>query len=161
MSSDKTIPIIFFVAFLVIALPVALFFRKAPTAILTPSEKELIAFSYKPVSLTLPPPQTTFPPMVSPVITGLKQSGDFSSKNDRLHPAASTTAVTVQKTLPRSLTSLPVVSMIYFAGSTRMAIIDNHVVNEGSPLNGGIVAKIEQTRVLVRKAGKDLWLTTN
>ena len=161
MSSDKTIPIIFFVVFLVIALPVALFFRKAPAATLTASEKELIAFSYKPVSLTLPPPQTTFPPMVSPVRATPKQSGDFLSNNSRQPPAASSTVVTAQKALPRSLTSLPVVSMIYFAGSTRMAIIDNHVVNEGSPLNGGIVAKIEQTRVLVRKAGKDIWLTTN
>lgn len=49
--------------------------------------------------------------------------------------------------------------MISYDDSTKMAIIDNRVVNEGSRIDGGVVVKIEQTRVLIRKDGKDLWLT--
>ena len=160
MTADRTIPTILFVSFLVIAIPAALFFRKLPKADLTPSEKELIDFSNKSVDMSLPRPQPTFSGRACPVKATLGKSGDVTTKSGKPVSAPNATPMNAKSGLPRSLASRPAVSMIYYAGSTRMAIIDGHIVHEGSALDGSRIVKIEATRVLMRKNGKDLWLTT-
>jgi hypothetical protein len=160
MTLDRTISTILTVSLLVIAIPGGLFFRKLPNVNLTPSEKELIDFSSKPVTLSPLQTQATFSGLVSPLIGTSKPIGDILAKNGKPVPASNTSTLNVKKKPQLSLGSLPVVSMIYFAGSTRMAIVDNHVVHEGSILDSGIIVKIEKTRVLLRKTGKDIWLTT-
>ena len=153
MTSIKTVPTIVIVSFLIIAIPAALFFLKQPNPGLTPAEKELIEFSNKPMALPPTQSQATFSGLNSPVNAAPKQRQDTRVKNGKPVPVP-------KKGQPRSLASLPVVSMIYFAGSTRMAIVDDHVVREGSQLDNGVIVKIEETRVLMRKNGKDIWLTT-
>jgi hypothetical protein len=154
--TNKTIPTIIAVSFILVAIPAALFLRSQPKTELTPSEKELIEFSNKPVALSTTQPQTTFSGLNSPIKTTSKPSKEI----EKTVPAPNTTPIKAKSEMPRSLASLPAVSMIYSAGSTRMAVIDGHVVQDGSPLDGGIVVKIEETRVLMRKNGKDIWLTT-
>ncbi len=160
MTADKTIPTVLLVSFLVIAIPAALFFRKLPNADLTPSEKELIDFSNKPVAMSLPRQQPAFSGLASPVKATLRKSGDATTKSGKSVSTPNAASMNAKNDLPRSLASRPTVSMIYYAGSTRMAIIDDHVVHEGSALDGSRIVKIEETRVLMRKNGKDLWLTT-
>ncbi|NTV48595.1 MAG: hypothetical protein HGB32_14690 [Geobacteraceae bacterium] len=160
MTLDRTITTILAVPLLVIAIPAILFFRKLPNADLTPSEKELIDFSSKPVPLSPPQTQVVFSGLASPLRGISKPIGDILAKSGKPVSTPSTTPSNAKSNQRLSLGSLPVVSMIYFAGSTRMAIVDNHVVNEGSTLNGGVIVKIEKTRVLMRKTGKDIWLTT-
>ncbi|NTW88004.1 MAG: general secretion pathway protein GspB [Desulfobulbaceae bacterium] len=160
MTLDRTISTILTVSFLVIAIPAVLFFRKLPNSDLTPAEKELISFSSKPVALSSPQTQVIFSGLPSPLRGVSKSSGAIPAKNAKSVSVSNATTLNAKKNLQLSLGSLPVVSMIYFAGSTRMAIVDNHVVHEGSTLNSGVIIKIEKTRVLMRKTGKDIWLTT-
>ncbi len=160
MTLDRTITTILTVLFLVIAIPAILFIRKLPNTDPTLSEKELIAFSSKPVALSSPQTQVIFSGLPSPLRVTSKPNGDVLVKSVKPVSAPNPAALNAKSKLQLSLGSLPVVSMIYFAGSTRMAIIDNHVVHEGSTLNSGVIVKIENTRVLLRKTGKDIWLTT-
>jgi hypothetical protein len=156
MTVDRTISTILLVSFLVIAIPVALFFRKLPNAELTPTEKELINFSNQPVVMSLPLPQAAFSELVSPVRVASPKNGNITAISGK----PITARISVKNGLPPSLGSRPSVSMIYYEGSTRMAIVHDHVVHEGSVLDNGMIVKIEKTRVLMRKAGKDIWLTT-
>jgi hypothetical protein len=48
--------------------------------------------------------------------------------------------------------------MIYSEGDTNMAIIGGQILHEGSTFGSYQVVKIDKTRVLVRSAGKNLWL---
>jgi hypothetical protein len=41
----------------------------------------------------------------------------------------------------------------------KYAIIDGQVLREGSTFGNSLVVKIEKRRVLMRNAGKDLWLS--
>lgn len=153
MTADKTVVSIVLTLFLVVAIPAMLLLRKLPDSELTPSEKELIGFSNPSVAISTPSPLITFTGRTCPVTKPVKPDGYSKDKNLK--------APSSIKSIPsRSLGSLPVVSMIYYAGSTRMAIVDGHVVNEGSDLEGGVIIKIDKNQVLMRKAGKDLWLTT-
>lgn len=160
MTLDRTINTILTVSLLVIAIPAGLFFRKLPNVNLTPSEKELIDFSSKPVALSPPQTQVTFSGLASPLRGTSKPIGDILAKNGKPVYVPSTSTLNTKKKQQLSLGSLPAVSMIYSAGSTRMAIVDNHVVHEGSTLDSGVIVKIESTRVLLRKSGKDIWLNT-
>ena len=163
MSADKTIPTILLVGFLVAAIPTGLYFRKLPPQVLPATEMELSKFASQPVAMSSPRPQVIFSGLACPVTPAQQQKPDTTNngKNPIAIPVANAPPKTVQKSLPRSLASLPVVSMISYDGSTRTAIVDNHVVTEGSKLNGGVIVKIEETRVLMRKAGRDVWLTTD
>lgn len=159
MTADKTIPIILTVLFLVFAIPAALYFRKPPATVLTPSEKALTSFSNKPVAMASLQAQITFSGRACPVTLSPKTGGISSVKSaTTISPPVAVTN-SAKKSPARSLASLPVISMISYDESSRTAIIDNKVVNEGSKLDGGLIVKIERTRVLMRKAGKDLWLT--
>jgi hypothetical protein len=153
MTADKTVVSIVLTLLLVMAIPATLLLLKLPDSELTPSEKELISFSNPSVAITTPSPLRTFTGRTCPVTKPAKANRDSADKSLK-GPSY------IKSTPPRSLASLPVVSMIYYAGSTRMAIVDGHVVNEGSDLDGGVIIKIDKNQVLMRKAGKDLWLTT-
>ena len=160
MNLDRSIITILAVSFLVLAIPAGLFFRKLPNAEPAPSEKELIEFSSKPVALSSPQMQVIYSGLASPLRGTSISSGDVLTKIAKPVFAPNSTPLKAKSKRQFSLSSLPVVSMIYSGGSTRMAIVDNHVVHEGSALNGGVIVKIENTRVLLRKTGKDIWLTT-
>ena len=159
MTADKTIPTILLVLFLVFAIPAALFFRTLPSTGLTPSEKELASFSNQPVVLSTLQPQSTFSGLACPVTAPPKPETNVSGKMAATIPAPNAATKNISKVPARSLSSLPVVSVISYDEYSRMAIIDNHVVNEGSVLDGGVIVKIEKSRVLMRKNGRNLWLT--
>lgn len=160
MTFDRTISTILLISFLVIAIPAALFFRKQPGPVLTPSEKELTTFKDQPIAISSPLPQSTFSGLASPVRAAPPIISEVTINAGKAASAPNAAALLSKKGPPRSLGSRPVVSMIYYAGSTRIALVDNHVVKEGTVLDGGLIVKIEDTRVLMRKAGKDIWLTT-
>lgn len=159
MTADKTIPALLLILFLAFAIPSALFFRKLPLPELTPSERELASFTDKPVAMSSLQPPNTFSGLINPVTASPKQEISDVTKSAVTIPAPSAVAKSTDKIPARSLGSLPVVSMISYDESSRMAIIDNRVVNEGSELDGGVIVKIEKSRVLMRKAGRNLWLT--
>ena len=159
MISDRTILMLLAVLFVVSAIPTALYFRKLPVVGLTALEKELADFSSKPVPVTPTSPHVEFSGLASPVSPTQKPvAHDIGKSAVKTHmplPAP----VRPNKALVRTFVGLPVVSMISYDDSNKIAIIDNRVVNEGSEIDGGVIVKIEQTRVLMRKGGKDLWLT--
>jgi hypothetical protein len=160
MTADRTIPTVFAVMFVVCAIPAALYFRKLPAAELTVSEKEIAGFSSKPVSIAPPPPLVTFSGVACPVSAAQKPVAIGIEKSSAKEPASSPSPAIWKKAPARSLASLPVLSMISYDESTKSAIIDNRIVSEGSKLaGGGVIVKIEQARVLIRKNGRDLWLT--
>ena len=49
--------------------------------------------------------------------------------------------------------------MLYCEGSIKTAIIDGQVLHEGSVLGSYQIVKIEKTRVLLKTAGKEIWLS--
>ena len=175
MNIDKCIAAIVFILILVFAIPAAYLFKKVPNTGLTPAEQELTRFSAGLIAMPSPYQQAAFSGLSSPVKeipkqgagSGKKEGWPFAphsaptdGKSDRVQPATPGTAVTAKPSLPRSLGSLPTVSMIYYSGSTRTAIVDGQIVKEGSPCGTGVIVRIEQTRLLLRKGGKDIWLTT-
>jgi hypothetical protein len=160
MSADKTIPAMLLTVFLVIAIPAGLYFRKLPTPALSPAETEVGKFTCQPVDISLPQPPAAFSGLECPIAQSTSQSTSVSGGRvvTASPPPVSTTAGS-KPTPPRSLSSLPVVSMISYDSATRTAIVGDRVVTEGSELDGGKILKIEENRVLMRKAGKNIWLT--
>ena len=160
MINDRAILTLLAVLFVVCAIPAALYFRKLPVEGLTASEKELADFSSKPVPFTPTSPLVKFSGLVCPVRPAQKPVAHVIAKNAVKAPTPLPAPVSPNKaSAPRTFVRLPVVSMISYDDSTKIAIIDSRVVNEGSKIDGGMVVKIEQNRVLIRKDGKDLWLT--
>lgn len=160
MNADRTIPAILLTLFLVVAIPTGLYLRKLPAATITPNEAELAKFTSQAVDMSLPQSPRLFSGLACPVTQpqakqspGIGQSPDMTPTPQPVTPASAKPAPL------RSLASLPVVSMISYDGATRTAIVDNRVVTEGSELDGGKIVKIEENRVLMRKNGKNLWLT--
>jgi hypothetical protein len=49
--------------------------------------------------------------------------------------------------------------MIYTEGYVKTAIIDGQVLHEGSFLGSSRIVAIEKSRVLMRTAGKEIWLS--
>jgi hypothetical protein len=159
MISDRAILMLLAVLLVVCAIPTALYFRKLPVVGLTASEKELADFSSKPVPVTPTSPPVKFSGLACPVSPAQKPVVVNIGKSAVKTPVRLPAPVSPKKALARTFVGLPVVSMISYDDSNKMAIIDNRVVNEGTTIDGGVIVKIEQTRVLMRKDGKDLWLT--
>jgi len=159
MINDRTILMLLAVLFVVCAIPTALFFRKLPVVGLTASEKELADFSSKPVPVVSTSPHIEFSGLACPVSPIQKPVAYNIGKRAVKTPMPLPALVSPNKASARTFVGLPVVSMISYDDSTKIAIVDNRVVNEGSEVDGGVIVKIEQTRVLMRKDGKDLWLT--
>lgn len=151
MNIDRTIISALAILIVVTAIPVAFYYRKLPATVILPIEKELTSFSSTPLALSEPKPQPVFSGLDCPVkapVSSLPPPVAGSSPAD----AAS------KKGEPRSLSSLPPVSMIYSEGSTNIAVIGGQMLREGSSFNGNQVVKIEKTRVQIRSAGKTIWL---
>lgn len=163
MTYVKTIPMLLVSAVLIISIPSWFYFRRPPAIAVVPVETELSKFTSQTVDVSSPQSQTRFSGLICPVSPPQNASANSPGKPvlPVPAPAQASAAGATGKVLPRSLSSLPVVSMISYDGSTRTAIINNQVVKEGSKLEGGVIVRIEEARVLMRKAGKDLWLTTD
>jgi hypothetical protein len=156
MTADRSIIAKILTLFLIIAVPVGLSFRKLPTPVRPSAEIDLAKFSSQPVSMSFPQPPAVFSGLACPVTP--RQAIAEPPPPARVVKAAPT-PLTV-KNQPRSLgSSLPVVSVISYDGSTRTAIVGDRVVVEGSAIDGGTIVKIEENRVLMRKNGKNIWLT--
>jgi|GEM_PF-1924807 len=167
MTIDKTTITILLILAFVTAIPAALFFRKIPAVELSPSEVELIRFSSTPVALSAPKQQPVFSGLDCPVKAVTKQ--DIASTNmtkvggksvpPLKFPDLNRAKTDSKKVQPGSLSSLPAVSMIYTEGDTNRAIIGGQILHEGSSFGHYQVVKIERTRVLIRSAGKNVWLS--
>lgn len=148
MNIDKTIISTLLILCLIVAIPSILFYRKMPVAELLPSEKVFINFSTAYVSVTETKKQPVFSGLDCPVKAPAKQ------------PVMITKSVPYVAAVPKLLpTALPRVSLIYFeCDSTKRAIIGGQIVQVGSTFENYQVMRIERTKVLVRSAGKDIWL---
>jgi hypothetical protein len=160
MNAGRNIPAILLTAFLVVAIPSGLYFRRMPAAAINPIEAELARFSSKPVDISAPHSSAVFSGLASPVTQlHAKQNVDIGQKNTMTGSSLPAKVKPLIQAPHRSLGSLPIVSMISYDGSTRKAIVDNNVVTEGSVLDGSKIVKIEENRVLMQKNGKNIWLT--
>jgi hypothetical protein len=159
MINDRTFLMLLAVLCVVCAIPTALYFRTLPVAVLTASEKELADFSSQPVPVMPTPPRVAFSGVVCPVSPAQKPVVNDIGKNTVQNPMPLPATASPHKAPTRTLAGLPIVSMISYDESTKMAIINNRVVTEGAKLDDGVIVKIEQARVLWRKAGRDVWLT--
>jgi hypothetical protein len=139
---------------LAIAVPGAWFFWKLPPQNLSPAEKELIAFTSPPLTIARPRQQSTFSGLDSPVRAAVIKPPPTPAAAGANPPARA------WKPARRiSFDSRPALSMIYCEGSIKTAIIDGHVLHEGSQLGKNRIERIERTRVLMRGSGKDIWLS--
>ena len=174
MTLSSSMKTILTALLLVISIPAGFFFWKMPAAKLSTTENELVNFSSTPLSLSSTRPQAIFSGLDYPVRVTPKQSAPAASAEaaKQTPPAATGTKsfppgpipaanvpVVVSRPIQRnSFDSQHVVSMIYSEGSIKTAIIDGQVVHEGTTLGASQIVAIEKTRVLIRTAGKDLWL---
>ncbi len=161
MTIDKTIALMLMGPVIGLVIPATVFFRKLPDTGLTPSEKELISFSSQPVSVSQPGRQAVFSGLECPIRPPIvkESASKATAKGFPPGPIPSSGTVSAQtRSRAAATVHLPSVTMIYSDGQSRMAIIDGHVLREGTSIASGKVIKIEKTRVLVRTSGKDIWL---
>jgi hypothetical protein len=162
---DKTIAAMLLVPVIGLVIPAAIFFRKLPDTGLTPTEKELMTFSNQPLVVSQPGRMAVYsglecplpPPAVTKDVTNKANTTNFPPGSIPTPNAAAA----LQKNRPVTTVNLPEVSMIYSDGQALIAIVDGHVLREGTGFGSSKVIKIEKTRVLLRTSGKDLWLNIN
>ena len=159
MNFDRNIAAMLLAPLIGLAVPVTVFFWKMPPGELTRTETELLKFSSQQLVVSrptgarpysgaqnpvLPPkpkqaiqtPAATFPPGPMPPAIGSKQNAVRASKPH-----------------------VPDISMIYNDSGSKIAIIDGHVLREGSVIAGYSIVKIDKQRVLARTNGKEIWLS--
>lgn len=161
MTIDKTIAAMLMVPVIGLIIPAAIFFRKPPDTGLSPSERELMAFACQPVSVSQPGHPTAFSRLECPIRPPVAKGTATKAPTKDFPPGSipSSSPASAQERSRRVATEyLPSVTMIYSDGRSRMAIIDGHVLHEGTAIGGSRVVKIEKTRVLLRTTGKDIWL---
>lgn len=158
MNVDKTIASMLLVPVIGLCIPVALYFHKLPDAGLTATEKELVSFSSQAASVTSPQRPGVYTALTCPVEPPVVR---MTPATLTATPASRSSAAPRQRavTAPREI--LPAISMIYSDGPARLAIIDGHVLQEGSALGAHRVVKIDKKRVLMRTGGKDIWIYIN
>jgi hypothetical protein len=170
MTLDPTVKTILAALLLILSIPAAFLFWKAPHVNLPASEKELITFSSQPLTMSPPKLHAVFSGLDCPIRatqkqlpvagTGVKNfpPGPIPGSIATPPPAANTASVPVKPVQRDSFGSHPTISMIYSEGSTQTAIINGQALQEGSVLGSSKIIKIEKNRVLLRTAGKDIWL---
>lgn len=167
MTIDKTIAALLLAPLVGLGIPAALLFWKVPAGGMTAVERELINFASQPVVVSQPGPQTYYSGLECPVRPPAAKDAPKQPQGTGTAaagfppgpiPSPKAAAAAPPKERPGAAGRLPSVSMIYQDGNTRMAIIDGHVLHEGASLDGKRIIRIEKTRVLLRAAGKDIWL---
>ena len=164
MIVDSTMKTVLAATLFAIGFPTLFLFWKLPATKLSASEKELISFTNQPLAMSPLRPQTVFSGLDSPVKLIQHKQPPAAGTGSRIFPPgpipdAHPARVASEPGRHNSFDSHPVVSMIYFEGSVKTAIINGQVLHEGSFLAGGQIIKIEKTRVLLRTSGKDIWLS--
>lgn len=165
MTIDKTIAAMLLAPFIGLGIPAALLFWKMPAAGVTAAEKELINFSAQPVAVSQPGIQPVYSDLECPVRPPAAKQAPKQAQGTGTGaqgfppgPIPSLSVAAPPKERYASAGQLPTVSMIYSDSHARMAIIDGHVLREGASLGAVRIVRIEKTRVLVRTAGRDIWL---
>jgi hypothetical protein len=164
MTVDTPAKTLLVVSALAIAVPAAFFFWKTPDAELSSSEIEVMNFSGSPSMNIGPRSREAFSGLNWPVRASLKKPASADGAGTEIRPAgrnySSITALMGRKPRRRyNNDSPPQISMIYYDNNMKYAIIDGQVLREGSTFGNSLVVKIEKRRVLMRNAGKDLWLS--
>jgi hypothetical protein len=164
MTIDATLKTILMALLLVISVPVMFYFWKLPKSDLSASEKKLITFSTTPLEMSPPKPQVVYSALESPVKVISKQNPPFAGsavKNvpSGLIPVTRAVSTASRPALRNTFGSHPVVSMIYSEGSVKTAVINSQVLHEGSVFGSSRIITIEKNRVLMRSAGRDIWLS--
>lgn len=158
MNFDRKIMAMLLAPLIGLAVPVTLFFWKMPPNELTRTETELLRFSSQQLVVTRPAAEIS-----------------YSGAKNPVHPPKPKQAIQAPAALPPgpmpqgagnkltevrpSANHIPEINMIYHDSGSRMAIIDGHVLREGSVISGYRIVKIDKTRVLARTDGKEIWLS--
>lgn len=163
MTLDATVKTVLVATLLAIGIPGLFLSWSLPAPRLSATERELMNFSSKPLAMSPPSMQTVYPELQSPVRATSKPQTPVAGSMSRSFPPGKIPAASIAEDASKrrrgnSFDSHPVVSMIYTENSIKTAIIDGQVLHEGSVLRGNRIVKIEKTRVLMRAAGKDVWL---
>lgn len=169
MTLNRTVMTILIAVFVALGIPALFLFWKKTAISLTPVEKELISFSSKPIVVSKAKQQKVFAGLESPVIPLVKATPAPVAAGAVISVPATAvirkTETVTKKAQPvrQSLSQavLPTVSMVYSDGATMMALIDGHVLREGSVIGDIKVLKIEQKRVQINANGKNVWLDVN
>ncbi len=144
----------------VIAIQIAIFSWKIPAPELTPAERELLNFSPRQVQLNLPKPVPLFTGARNPVTPPEPKRTEASAKASSFPPGPIPGAKGGEERKSVATSQLlPELSMIYSDGGVKIAIIDGHVMREGSETSGLKIIRITKNRVLARTGGKEIWLT--
>ncbi len=159
MNFDRNIAAMLLAPLIGLAAPAAVYFWKMPAGGMTVTETQLMSFSSQPLVVSRRSPPPSYSGINSP-IQPLAVQIQAQTPAATFPPGPIPTASGVKQPEERAnLFHTPSLSMIYSDGGSRMAIIDGHVLHEGSVVAGHTILKIEKTKVLARTAGKELWLS--
>ncbi|MDD5284969.1 MAG: hypothetical protein PHD54_03870 [Desulfuromonadaceae bacterium] len=162
MNFDRNIAAILLAPLIGLALPATVFFWKMPKSALTRTESELMNFSSQPLLVSRPGVPPMYSGVENPINPPKPKQTTQTMKTPALSfppgpiPAAAGARRSVNELSPLHV---PNVSMIYDNGGSKMAIIDGHVLHEGSVFAGHTIVKIYTTKVLARTNGKEIWLS--
>jgi hypothetical protein len=162
MTVERSVKSMLLAAALALAIPAGCFFWRAPGPELSASEKTLEGISCTPVFSRSPGPAPSFSGLDWPVGTPMRPAPAAGHRPQGFPPAPLLAALPAARFPEPARTSLdrpPTLSMIYHEGSLKSALIDDRVIHEGSRVGDHLVLRIEPSGVLLRKAGKDTWLS--
>lgn len=150
---------------LALALPAGFFFWKIPAPGLSAPEKELTNLRCAPLIIAAPEARPPFSGLEWHFRVAAPKQPAGGTGMGALPPPPIPVAQRVAPGAAAPRRDLPdrtpVLSLIYHEGSTRTAIIDGQIAHEGALVGGCRVLRIEEARVLVARAGKDTWLSTD
>lgn len=159
MNFDRNIAAMMLAPLIGLSLPVAVFFWKMPPLGLTGTETELLRFSSQPLVVSRPAAAPLYSGVQNPVHPPKPKQAAQAPPAVFPPGPIPTAAGTRQPELRANAQQLPCLSMIYTDAGSKMAIIDGHVLHEGSVIAGYTIVKIDKTKVLARTSGKELWLS--
>lgn len=159
MNFDRNIAAMLLAPLIGLAVPVTVFFWKMPPGELTRTETELLKFSSQQLVVLRPKAAPPYSGVQNPVLPPkVKQATQTPAAAFPSGPIPSAGDIR-QKPVPTSVAHIPEVSMIYNDSGSKMAIINGHVLHEGSVIAGYTIVKIDKQRVLARTNGKEIWLS--
>lgn len=158
MNFDRTLAALLLTPLIGLAVPVTVFFWKMPLTDLTRTETELLTFSSQPLVVSRPVTGLSYAGAQNPILPP-KRKASMQASAAAFPPGPIPSAAGKKDAAPAHTPHIPDVSMIYNDSGSKMAIIDGHVLHEGSAIAGYTIVKIDKTRVLARTNGKELWLS--